>query len=129
MARVYMRRGLTALRVDDELIVELQMLVARRQDLVADRTRMVNRLREQFLALCPALERVLDVTNKGPLILLTGYQRPVDLRRLGPARLEAWLRARKVKGAQALAANAVVLWALIRDRRHYQLTPPQAQAP
>jgi transposase len=102
-----MRRGLTALRVDDELIVELQMLVGRRQDLVTDRTRMVNRLREQLLALCPALERVLDVTNKGPLILLTSYQRPADLRRLGPARLEAWLRARKVKGAQALAINAV----------------------
>ncbi|WP_433463611.1 IS110 family transposase [Spirillospora sp. CA-128828] len=102
-----MRRGLTALRVDEELIVELQMLVARRRDLVADRTRMVNRLREQLLALCPALERTLDVTNKGPLVLLTGYQRPADLRRLGPARLEEWLRARKVKGAQALAVTAV----------------------
>ena len=34
-----MRRGLTPLRVDEELIVELRMLVARRQDLVADRTR------------------------------------------------------------------------------------------
>lgn len=102
-----MRRGLTALRVDEELIVELQMLVARRQDLVADRTRTVNRLREQLLALCPALERVLDVTNKGPLVLLTGYQRPTDLRRLGPVRLEAWLRARRVKGSQALAVTAV----------------------
>lgn len=31
-----MRRGLTPLRVDDELIAELRMLVARRQDLVTD---------------------------------------------------------------------------------------------
>jgi|SRR5918992_805812 transposase len=102
-----MRRGLTALRVDEELIVELRMLVARRQDLVADRTRMVNRLREQLLVICPALERVLDVTYKGPLVLLTGYQRPAEIRRLGTAELTAWLRARKVKGAQALAAKAV----------------------
>jgi transposase len=102
-----MRRGLTELRVDDELIVELRMLVARRQDLVADRTRMINRLREQLLSLCPALERALDVTSKGPLILLTGYQRPAEIRRLGTARLEAWLRARKVRGAQNLATKAV----------------------
>lgn len=102
-----MRRRLTALRVNDELIVELRVLVARRQDLVADRTRMVNRLRHQLLALCPALEHVLDVTDKGPLVLPTGYQRPAGLRRLGPARLEAWLRARRVKGAQALAVNVV----------------------
>ena len=102
-----MRRGLTPLRVDDELIVELRMLVTRRQDLVADRTRMLNRLRDQLLGVCPALERALDVTNKGPLILLTGYQSPADIRRLGAARLESWLRARKVKGAEVLAVKAV----------------------
>jgi hypothetical protein len=37
-----MRRGLTELAADDDLLVELRMLVAPRQDLVADRTRMVN---------------------------------------------------------------------------------------
>lgn len=102
-----MRRGLTPLRVDDELVVELRMLVAQRQDLVADRTRMVNRLRDRLLAVCPALERVLDVTNKGPLILLTGFQQPAQIREAGTIELEAWLRARKVKGAQALADKAV----------------------
>ena len=102
-----MRRGLTPLRVNDELVVELQMLVARRQDLVADRTRMVNRLREQLLALCPALERALDVTCTGPLILLTGYQRPAQIRDLGTAGLTAWLQTRHVRGAAALAARAV----------------------
>jgi len=83
-----MRRGLTPLRVDEELIVELRMLVARRQDLVADRTRMVNRLREQLLTLCPALERALDVTNKGPLTLLTRHQRPAQIRELGYGRAD-----------------------------------------
>jgi transposase len=102
-----MRRGLTPLRATGELIAELQMLVARRQDLVADRTRMINRLREQLLALCPALERALEVTCTGPLILLTGYQRPAQIRDMGEAGLTAWLRARHVRGAAALAAKAV----------------------
>jgi transposase len=38
-----MRRDLAPLRADDELITELRMLVARRQDLIADRTRIINR--------------------------------------------------------------------------------------
>lgn len=103
-----MRRGLTPLRVDDELVVELRMLVARRQDLVADRTRTVNRLREQLLAICPALERALDVTNKGPLVLLTGFQTPTAIQQAGSQKLESWLRERGVpRGASALTAQAI----------------------
>jgi transposase len=62
------RRDLSTIQAEDELVVELRMLVARRQDLVADRTRTVNRLRDQLLTICPALERALEITNKGPLI-------------------------------------------------------------
>jgi transposase len=103
-----MRRDLTPLRADEELIAELRMLVARRQDLAADRTRMINRLRDQLLGLCPALERVLDVTNKGPLILLTGFQTPAAIRELGADGLEAWLRENGVRRSAAdLAARAV----------------------
>jgi hypothetical protein len=61
-----MRRDLTVLRGDDKLIVELRMLVARRQDLVSDRTRAVNRRHDQLLAISPALEGALDLTNPGP---------------------------------------------------------------
>lgn len=102
-----MRRDLTVLRGDEELIVELRMLVARRQDLRSDRTRVVNRLHGQLLAISPALERALDLTNRGPLVLLTGFQTPVALRQAGAAPVAAWLRARKVRGAAALAAAAV----------------------
>jgi transposase len=102
-----MRRDLTVLRGDDELIAELRMLTARRQDLVSDRTRAVNRLHDQLLAISPALERALDLTNRGPLVLLTGFQSPAALREAGVTGLEAWLRARKVRGAAALAAAAV----------------------
>jgi transposase len=102
-----MRRDLQVLRADDELIVGLRLLVARRQDLVADRTRAVNRLHERLLAVCPALERTLDLGNRGPLVLLCGFQTPAALREVGVAGLEAWLRARKVRGAGKLAAAAV----------------------
>ncbi|MFB9839418.1 hypothetical protein [Actinoallomurus acaciae] len=35
------------------------------------------------LAICPALERVLELSNRGPLVLLTGFQTPAGA---GPAR-------------------------------------------
>ena len=102
-----MRRDLTVLDADDELIVELRLLVARRRDLVADRTRAVNRLHVQMLAICPELERALDLTNRGPLVLLTGFQTPGALREIGVAGLTEWLHARRVRSAAALAAKAV----------------------
>ncbi len=84
------------------------MLTARRADLVADRTRVVNRLREQLLAVCPALERALDVTNKGPLVLLTGFQTPAAIRQAGTGELERWLSDHGARrGAAKLAARAL----------------------
>ncbi|MCI2423318.1 IS110 family transposase [Saccharopolyspora sp. K220] len=102
-----MRRDLTILCGDDELVIELRLLVARRQDLAADRTRAVNRLHDQMLAICPALERALDLTTQGPLILLTGFQTPAALQEIGVDALTSWLRERKVRNAAALAAKAV----------------------
>jgi transposase len=102
-----MRRDLAGLHADEELIVELRMLTARRHDLASGRTRSVNRLHDQLLAISPALERALDLTSKGPLVLLTGFQSPVALRQAGTMEVEAWLRARKVRSAGALAAAAV----------------------
>ncbi|UYQ60574.1 IS110 family transposase [Streptomyces peucetius] len=102
-----MRRDLTILRPDDERAVELRILTDRRADLNADRTRRINRLRGQLTSIFPALERVLDLGNVGPLILLTGYQTPAALRRTGRSRLETWLRNRKVRSAEALAEAAL----------------------
>jgi transposase len=102
-----MRRDLTILDGDDDLVVELRMLVARRKDLAADRTRAVNRLHDQLLVICPALQRTLDLTTTGPLILLTGFQTPAALRGIGADGLTVWLKERKVRKAAALAGKAV----------------------
>jgi transposase len=47
------------------------------------------------------------VTNTGPLILLTGYQTPAAIRRVGVTRLTKWLANRKVRNARSLAEAAV----------------------
>jgi transposase len=81
---------------------------ARRADLVADRTRTINRLRAQLLEYFPALELAFDYgQHKAALILLTGYQTPEALRRAGAARLVAWLQKRKARTADAVAAAAL----------------------
>ncbi len=103
-----MRRDLQPLRPRDDIAVELRILTARRTDLTADRTRTINRLRAQLLEYFPALERAFDYSNsKAALILLTGYQTPDGLRRAGAARLAAWLRKRKARNADAVAATAL----------------------
>jgi transposase len=102
-----MRRDLAVLRPDDERTIELRVLTNRRADLNADRTRRINRLRGQLTSIFPALERSLDLSNVGPLVLLTGYQTPAALRRTGRRRLETWLRNRKVRSPEALAETAV----------------------
>jgi transposase len=103
-----MRRDLQPLRAGDDIAVDLRILTSRRSDLVADRTRAINRLRAQLLEYFPALERAFDYsTSRAALILLTGYQTPDGLRRVGAARLTAWLRKRKARNADAVAATAI----------------------
>ncbi len=61
-----MRRDLGLLRPGDEIAVDLRILTTRRTDLMCDRTRQINRLRARLLEIFPALERELELTNKGP---------------------------------------------------------------
>jgi transposase len=88
-------------------LAELQLLLARRRDLVADRTRSVTRLRETLLALFPALERALDLNSRGALTLVAHYESPTAICRMGHKRLASFLRNRNVKGADALAGKAL----------------------
>jgi transposase len=103
-----MRRDLQAMHRGDELAVDLRILTSRRLDLAADRTRAINRLRAQMLEYFPALQRAFDyATSKAALVLLSGYQTPAALRRIGRNRLAAWLKNRKVRNSQRVAVAAV----------------------
>lgn len=103
-----MRGDLPVLRPGDDLIAELRMLTGRRADLVADRTRTINRLRQQLTAVCPALERAADIANhRGWVILLARYQRPKAIRRAGADKLASLLADAGVRNAAKIAEAAV----------------------
>ncbi|MEU8942629.1 IS110 family transposase [Streptomyces goshikiensis] len=103
-----MRRDLQPLQEGSEIAVDLKILTARRLDLSADRTRAINRLRGQMLEYFPALERAFDYSaSKAALVVMTGYQTPAALRRIGRARLTAWLKNRKVYNPARIADTAV----------------------
>jgi len=79
-----LRRDLPAVTGADDASRELALLAARRADLVADRVRMLNRLRSLLTSVSPVLERAFDYsTHKGALVLLTGYPTPQRLTRMG----------------------------------------------
>jgi transposase len=99
---------LPVLHPDDDLITELRMLTAHRADLVADRTRTINRLRQQLVAVCPALERAAQLTqDRGWVVLLARYQRPKAIRQSGITRLTRILADAGVRNAATIAAAAV----------------------
>jgi transposase len=103
-----MRKDLHQFRQRDKPAVDLRILCARRNDLASDRNRAINRLRAQLLEYFPALESAFDFAHrKGALILLTGYQTPDGLRRMGAARLERWLRDRDAYIADDIATRAI----------------------
>jgi transposase len=102
-----MRSDLGELKPGEQEIAELQLLLARRRDLITDKSRTITRLREALLSLFPALERALDLNSKGPLTLLTRYQTPDQLRRVGHKRLATYLRNRGVKGPNKVADKAL----------------------
>src|SRR5215203_2325478 len=102
-----MRPDLGELEAGEQEIAELRLLLARRRDLIIDKSRIVTRLREALLSLFPALERALDLNSKGPLTLLTHYQTPAQLRRAGHKRVATYLRNRGVKGSNKVANKAL----------------------
>ncbi|GHC75205.1 IS110 family transposase [Streptomyces cinnamoneus] len=104
-ARVH--RDLDLLRPGDEVAADLRTLTTHRLNAAFDRTRQINRLHAPLLEILPAPERALDLTNRGPVMLLTGYQTPAAIRRAGTSRIQTWLKNRKVRSAATLAKTAV----------------------
>ncbi|MGW0885569.1 IS110 family transposase [Streptomyces sp. NPDC002671] len=105
--QVRVRRDLHPLRTDDEAVTDLKILTGRRTDLVADRTRTVNRLRAQLTGVFPGLERALDLTNTGPHLA----DRLPDSRRHPPDRQQTAgdlaARNRHIVRADRIAETAV----------------------
>ena len=103
-------RQVTAMRQQD---VELRLLTGRRSELVTDATRRAARLRDLLTSIHPGLERLVDVTSKTGLHLLTRYVTPAEIRAAGSDGLLAHLRtlqhvkdAGLVALAQAATASA-----------------------
>lgn len=85
-------RDLRPIIPDDDARVAIRLKVRRRSELVQDQTRRIARLRELLAGIHPALERTLDLVDKGPLTLLTRYVTPAEIRRAGRGRLIAYLK-------------------------------------
>ncbi|MDS0141422.1 IS110 family transposase [Amycolatopsis sp. CM201R] len=86
-----MRTDLTPITSTEEVVADLQVLTARREDLMADWVRGVNRIRELLASIFPALERAFDYSTRSALILLTGFQTPDGIRAAEAAGLSAYL--------------------------------------
>ena len=56
-----MPSDLSELRAGEQELAELQLLLARRRDLITDQSRTITRLREALLSLFAALQRALDL--------------------------------------------------------------------
>lgn len=93
---------------DDERVAAIRLKVGRRRDLVEEQTRRLAGLRGLLSSLHPGLERGLDVTCKGPLVLLTRYVTPAEIRQAGKRRIMAHLaRAPHLHATEALADHAL----------------------
>jgi transposase len=102
-----LRRDLSVVDTGTDLVRKLAVLTGHRADLIADRVRMINRLRDLMTSVFPSLERAFDYfSHKGALILLTGYATPDRIRRIGQTRLTSWLHNRNVRGSADVAARA-----------------------
>jgi transposase len=98
--QVRTREDLRLIEPAREIDVELRLLAGRRAEIVADQTRRAARIRDLLVSVFPGLERIVDVTTKTGLHLLTRYATPAEIRRAGKARLTAHLRrAGRVKDA------------------------------
>jgi len=107
-ARV-MPHTLRRVDVGEEALTELNVLVGFDDDLAAEATRLVNRLRGLLTQVHPALERVLGprIHTKAVMALLSRYGGPTGLRKAGRGRLLATARKANPRGAADLVDHLV----------------------
>jgi len=103
-----LRSDFSLVQVPAQLVAELGLLTSYRADLVADRIRLISRLRELLVGVFPALERAFDYSrHRGALIVLTEHQSPEALHRRGQSRLTAWLGKQGVRRPAQVAEKAL----------------------
>jgi transposase len=108
--QVRTRRDLRPIESVSELDLELRLLVGRRGDLQVEQTRRLARLHDLLVGIHPGLERVVDLTSKGGLWLVSRYVTPAEVRTAGRAGLVAHLRAAgglSARQVQTLAGRAL----------------------
>jgi transposase len=104
-----LRTDLTPVTRPDQVVTDLQVLTARREDLMGDWVRGVNRLRALLASIFPALEASFDYSTRSALILLTGFQTPDGIRQAGVDGIATHLHAGGAwaKGIPAMADKAL----------------------
>jgi transposase len=104
-----LRSDLNSITSPDQIVADLQVLTARREDLMADWVRGVNRIRDLLASVFPSLERAFDYSTRSALILLTGYQTPTGLRAAGPDGVRAYLIEHRAwaKGIPVMVDKAI----------------------
>ena len=106
--QVRIRHDLRPIEPASELDLELRLLVGRRRDLVDGQTQRLARMHDLLVGIFPGLERCLDLTTKGPLVLLTRFVTPAELRTAGKKRLIRHLKAAGgLPNVEALADRAL----------------------
>jgi len=104
---VRVRRDLRAVQLESENLARMRILVGQRRALVADQTARLSRIHDLLAAFHPELEHALDLTLRGPLVLLSRLCTAAELRTAGTTRVTRLLRAEKVRTAEKLATIAV----------------------
>lgn len=118
-----LRRDLTPITSPDTVVTDLQVLTARREDLMADWVRGVNRIRELLASIFPSLERAFDYSTRSALVLLTGFQTPDSIRAAEAAGLSAYLAKH---GAWATGIPSMVDKALAAAAEQTVVLPQEA---
>jgi transposase len=106
--QVRIRQDLRPIEPAGEIDLELRLLVGRRRDLVQAQTQRLSRLHDLLVGIFPGLERCLDLTTKGPLVLLSKFVAPAELCAAGKKRLVRHLKAAgALPNVEALADKAL----------------------
>jgi len=106
--QVRTRRDLRRIEAPSELDIELRLLVSRRRDLTTDQTRRLSRIHDLLSSIFPELEQALDLTAKAPLLLLSAFVTPPELRQVSDSRL------RKLFGSRAKHPYVIELISVAR---------------